>query len=269
MKIKFVHIQNFRKLKSCRIDFSEKETIFVGANNSGKTTAMDALITFLERKEFKTQDFTLSNWKELNKIGETWCKGTELSEEDKSIKKLEPYLPFLDLWIEVEDSELHYVSHIIPTLDWNGGLLGVRLRYEPKEVEELIQEFVTSQKNSNQLLKDKVKSFKLWPKHLWDFCEKKLNNTFTYRAYLLDPEKLTPDKSYEAQIISESNSPIDGDVLKGLIKVDIINAQRGFTDANTEKTENTSNRNLSAQLRSYYEKHLNPSIEPTESDLEA
>ncbi len=269
MKIKFVHIQNFRKLKSCRIDFSEKETIFVGANNSGKTTAMDALITFLERKEFKTQDFTLSNWKELNKIGETWCKGTELSEEDKSIKKLEPYLPFLDLWIEVEDSELHYVSHIIPTLDWNGGLLGVRLRYEPKEVEELIQEFVTSQKNSNQLLKDKGKSFKLWPKHLWDFCEKKLNNTFTYRAYLLDPEKLTPDKSYEAQIISESNSPIDGDVLKGLIKVDIINAQRGFTDANTEKTENTSNRNLSAQLRTYYEKHLNPSIEPTESDLEA
>lgn len=62
MRIKFVLIQNFRKLQSCRIDFSEKETIFVGANNSGKTTAMDALRTFLERKNFKTQDFTLSHF---------------------------------------------------------------------------------------------------------------------------------------------------------------------------------------------------------------
>lgn len=35
MKIDFIHIQNFRKLKDCRIDFSDKQTIFVGANNSG------------------------------------------------------------------------------------------------------------------------------------------------------------------------------------------------------------------------------------------
>ena len=52
MKIDFVKIKNFRKLKSCKIEFSDKETIFVGANNSGKTTAMDALIAFLETKDF-------------------------------------------------------------------------------------------------------------------------------------------------------------------------------------------------------------------------
>ena len=50
MKIDFIEIRNFRKLQSCKIDFSEKETIFVGANNSGKTTAMDALIIFLKTK---------------------------------------------------------------------------------------------------------------------------------------------------------------------------------------------------------------------------
>lgn len=264
MRIKFVQIQNFRKLQSCRIDFSEKETIFVGANNSGKTTAMDALMIFLEKKNFKTQDFTLSNWKELNKIGETWISETELSEDEKSIKKIEPYLPSLDLWIEVEDSELHYVSHIIPTLDWRGGLLGVRLRFEPKEIEELIKEFSLAHNNANQLLQEKGKSFKLWPKHFWDFCERKLSSLFTFKTYLLDPEK-----SNEFQEISDSSLAIDGDVLKGLIKVDIINAQRGFNDANTESTENSSHRNLSAQLRAYYDKHLNPSVEPTESDLEA
>lgn len=40
MHIKFVEIQNFRKLKSCRVDFEEETTVFVGANNSGKTSAM-------------------------------------------------------------------------------------------------------------------------------------------------------------------------------------------------------------------------------------
>lgn len=68
MKIDFVRIKNFRKLKNCKIEFSDKETIFVGANNSGKTTAMDALITFLGRKQFKTQDFTITNWTELKKL---------------------------------------------------------------------------------------------------------------------------------------------------------------------------------------------------------
>jgi predicted ATP-dependent endonuclease of OLD family len=96
MKINSIHIQNFRKLQSCKIDFSEKETIFVGANNSGKTTAMDALMIFLKTKNFKTQDFTLCHWKNLNEVGENWIKTDDLKEEDKSVKLLEQYLPILD-----------------------------------------------------------------------------------------------------------------------------------------------------------------------------
>ena len=49
MNIAFVEINNFRKLKSCRIDLSPKSTIFVGANNSGKTSAMFALMKFFKR----------------------------------------------------------------------------------------------------------------------------------------------------------------------------------------------------------------------------
>lgn len=263
MKIKFVQIQNFRKLQSCKIDFSEKETIFVGANNSGKTTAMDALIKFLKTKNFKTQDFTLSNWKKLNEVSGNWTSDKELNDEEKSIKLLEDYLPTLDLWIHVENSELHYVSHIIPTLDWKGGLLGVRLRYEPKKMDDLIQDFSSTYNKSNQLLKEKGKVFKLWPKNFWDFCERKLDSHFTLRTYLLDP-----DKTDEKQELSEYNIPLDGDVLKGLIKLDIINAQRGFSDINSDSKDNNT-QNLSSQLRSYYDKHLNPSLEPTESDLEA
>lgn len=264
MKIEFIDIQNFRKLKSCKIDFSMRETIFVGANNSGKTTAMDALMTFLKTKNFKTQDFTLFNWKGLNKIAEDWITSEQIIEDEKSIKTLEPYLPILDLWIRVEDSELHYVSHIIPTLDWKGGLLGIRLRYEPKNISDLIQEFSNSYNKSNQLLEKGKKAFKLWPKHFWDFCERKINSHFTLKTYLLDPEKHN-----EKQELSEYNIALEGDVLKGLIKIDIINAQRGFSDVNSDTTGNSNMKNLSSQLRTYYDKHLNPSLEPTESDLDA
>ena len=48
MRINHVHIRNFRKLRNCRIDFDENQTIFVGANNSGKTSAMSAIIWFLQ-----------------------------------------------------------------------------------------------------------------------------------------------------------------------------------------------------------------------------
>ena len=51
MKITSVHIRNFRKLKNCRIDFGEKETVFVGANNSGKTSAISAIVWFLRNNE--------------------------------------------------------------------------------------------------------------------------------------------------------------------------------------------------------------------------
>ncbi|MBR9823925.1 MAG: ATP-binding protein [Rhodobacteraceae bacterium] len=34
MRIKFIEISNFRKLKSTHLDFDQKTTILVGANNS-------------------------------------------------------------------------------------------------------------------------------------------------------------------------------------------------------------------------------------------
>lgn len=58
-------------------------------------------------------------------------------------------------------------------------------------------------------------------------------------------------------------------MLNTLINVDIINAQRGFTDVNTDAMEGSGSKNLSSQLRNYYEKHLNPSVNPTKADIDA
>jgi predicted ATP-dependent endonuclease of OLD family len=264
MKIDFVKIKNFRKLKSCKIEFSDKETIFVGANNSGKTTAMDALIAFLETKDFKTQDFTITNWKELNEIAELWVTKENIEADDKSIKILEPYLPSLDLWFNVDISELRYISHIIPTLDWNGGLLGLRLILQPKDIDAVIEEYLIARTKVLELNAKSGKAVDLWPASFWQFCDKKLKALFEVKSFLLDPDKYKED-----QELTELNIELEGNPLNGLIKIHTINAQRGFSDANSDNPESNSNKSLSSQLRSYFDNHLNPSIEPNEKDLEA
>src|SRR5438046_1505156 len=139
MHIEFVEIQNFRRLKAIRIDFTKQTTLLVGANNSGKTSAIDALGWFLDNpRRFDANDFTASNWALVNKIGtEFEAAASGSSSTGPSLVDWEPVLPCLDLWLRVNEDEIHYVNHLLPTLDWEGGLLGVRLRYEPTNVEEL------------------------------------------------------------------------------------------------------------------------------------
>lgn len=85
MRLESIHIQNFRKLQNCYIDFSEKSTIFVGPNNSGKTSAMDALAKFLAGRNFVFNDFTLLNHTLINVIGESW--ETMQCEKPNSLKE--------------------------------------------------------------------------------------------------------------------------------------------------------------------------------------
>ena len=54
-----------------------------------------------------------------------------------------------------------------------------------------------------------------------------------------------------------------------LIKIDVITAQRGFSDPKTEDESHSGFASLSTQLRRYFSKHLNPSEAPDASDIEA
>ena len=277
MHIEFIEIKNFRKLRSCRVEFAEKTTVFVGANNSGKTSAMDALILFLVKNEnnsFITTDFTLSNWIEIDKIGESWVKNPT---PDLFIAPWQKYLPSIDVWIKAEKDEIHYVSHIIPTLDWNGGPLGIRLRFEPKDIETLYKDYLSSFKSAKETidasnLAGNKTELKLWPKTIRDFLDKhkKLSTYFTVRAYILDPKKRNDPKDgiAQPQELSIDSMPLEGDPFNGLIKIDNISAQRGFSDP-SDSQDNQEHGKLSTQLRSYYAKHIDPSELPDVFDIGA
>lgn len=270
MQIRYIDIQNYRKLKNCRIEFSDKETIFVGANNSGKTSAMDALISFLKksrRKDISTTDFTLSNWKKINQIASSWLEAKEPSDLNFKCTPWRLEVPTLDVWLTVKNDEVHYVSHLIPTLDWTGGNLGVRLIMEPKNIEELYkafkQAFDTASKTSKK--RKTGSALNIWPCSMRDFLDSDLHKYFSINAFILDPSLIDGEAP---QVLPEDSEPITGEPFDGLFKIDVINAQRGFSDPTTQEGK-YSGRKLSSQLKTYFEKHLNPTDLPDENDLDA
>ncbi|SCX31845.1 AAA family ATPase [Agrobacterium rosae] len=295
MHIEFLEIANFRKLLSTRVDLSSTTTLFVGANNSGKTSAMLALRRFLSprRCPFEMHDFTLCHWPAIITLGESWITARNAEEVvDLVVDPWVSALPMLDLWLHVETGEMHHVRDLIPTLDWEGGRLGVRLRYEPKDLALLYKEFMGAVSDAETMRAAALAAtvaenpeadppatppkLTIWPENLVDFLGKRLSTHFTIRAYPLDPGKLvTPAKSLaQPQALSGGSRPIDGDPLGGLIRVHDIPAQRGFGEEQQAVEDDDSpaaatGSRLSDQLRSYYAKHLDPTKGPDPKDLGA
>ena len=293
MQVEFVEIANFRKLLSARVDLSLKTTLFVGANNSGKTSAMLALRRFLtpRRCPFEIHDFTLCHLRTLANIGETWIqKNQSGGVVDLTLDPWVHALPTLDLWLQVKEDEVHRVRDLVPLMDWTGGRLGVRLRYEPKDLNALFKEFITAVAEANAMRAaaaaaataknvDTTAAPKLtvWPETVVDFLAKRLSSMFTIRAYPLDPALLAKPEKLRAlpQTLPASALPIEGDPLRGLIKVHDIPAQRGFgeipsgVEEEGEFQTSAGGTRLSEQLRGYYAKHLDPAKGPDPMDLEA
>lgn len=289
MRIEFVEIANFRKLISTRIGLSPEKTVFVGANNSGKTSAITALRYFLvdrDRSNFCLNDFTLSRWPMINAMGLAW-EAAHTSQEELPPPDWDSVLPFLDVWLHVADNEVHYVQKILPTLDWDGGRLGVRMRLEPKDAAQLQKEYVTARANALTLQAAgaalaqgqgaAAESFQvsIWPLNLVEFLRRRLASFFTIKSYVLDPAACVDPMHGVAQPQALNGSePIDGDPFRGLIRIDEISAQRGFghagegTGTEDEITiGSTGSRKLSLQLRQYYTRHLDPYENPDAQDL--
>ncbi len=292
MHIAHIEIANFRKLYRVRIDLTDKTTLFVGANNSGKTSAIHVLRRFLvnKGKGFRTQDFTLAHWNAIDEIGIAWEAATDESAVELDPDVWAPLVPTLDIWLHVENNEIHHVSDLLPSLDWAGGLLGVRLCLRPKDLEALYRDFRVAIKDVHELQRaakdantnggiDAEKAaakLTLWPISLTDFLSRKLSQHMEMQTFSLDPEKLEDpvDGQARPQELPPDAQAFDADPLQGLIRVNEISAQRGFggndgTDVDAVDDANVASGNLTNQLRAYYSKHLDPFQAPDVADLAA
>ena len=270
MKIQSVHIRNFRKLKNCHIDFGEKETVFVGANNSGKTSAISAIVWFLKNTEkFTLKEFTATNWSRINALGELWVRDETVDEALLNPHRWDNLVPSLDIWITIEDGEQFRVNHLIPSLTtWDGKKVGVRGQYEPKDIKMLYTAYKEAKMKARALESTEeytqASSPELYPQNLCDFLGKgaNLRKYFDVKYYIIDPA-LDPDN--EDAVQETPDEELENNPLDKLIKVDTILASRDFSDPEGQ-TDNDID-TLSRQFQQYYKSRKLDEEDLTSEDL--
>jgi predicted ATP-dependent endonuclease of OLD family len=126
-------------------------TLLVGANNSGKTSAITALRYFLlQQKSFSVNDIPVSLWGRIDEMGQIFNSSRDPDTDVHS--KWAAVLPSLDIWLAVQENEIHHVAHLIPTLDWKlAEGIGVRLQLTPKDSQDLLESFSKAKKVASAL----------------------------------------------------------------------------------------------------------------------
>jgi predicted ATP-dependent endonuclease of OLD family len=269
MKLEAYRLQNYRRLRDVVIELDDKISIFVGANNSGKTSAVQGLYSLLrgEAKRFELFDFSAALWPSIDKIGEA-----PVGDVDAALS-----LPVisLDMWFRVGEEDLVVAMPLLPSTDWDGKCVGLRVTFEPKSPVELVHRFKELREKGNAAAlalaaklaaangegaatPPDVRDYRPWPESLSKYLTKELSAEYTFRYYVLDEREFD---GYREKTPDYSPLPIAGDkdkggaaVIKSLLKVDFLRAQRHLDDPD----EGTSSRseNLSRKLSRFYQRHL-------------
>lgn len=257
MKINCVRIQNFRRLKNVLIDFEPDISIFVGANNSGKTSASYAIDMFVNglKDKFTLYDFTACCWAEINKIGDDPKKSIEDNLELPSIS--------IDLWFDYTANDVHRIMDLLPELEWEGTIVGLRIQFQPKSTIDILERYIEAkQKAAPHIPAQQEKKYKPWPKNLIDFLGKNFSQEYEFKYYVLDQSKVNSEFVLEDKYTPAQLPPDVGKgLVKSLLRVDTLHAQRYLADQNS----NARAEDLSKCLSRFYKRNL----EKREEDHEA
>lgn len=270
MKIHSIHIKNFRKLKNYHIDFGEKETVFVGANNSGKTSAISAIVWFLKNNEkFTLKEFTATNWALIDRLGDQWLTNDPIDDTLLDSHQWDDIVPSLDIWIDVADGEQYRVNHLIPSLStWDGKVVGVRCQYNPKDVKRLYVDYKETKEKAIALQSTeewkKASSPDLFPKNLCDFLAKgsNLRDYFEVKYYIID---FAIEPTDEDMVQVTPNNDLEKNPLEELIRVDTILASRDFSDPEGQSDSDIDT--LSKQFQKYYSNSEEEVLMPEDLEL--
>lgn len=244
MKIHCFKVRNFRRLKDTYIDIDPEISIFVGSNNSGKTSATQILEMFVNggKDKFTIHDFSSETWTDFNTIGEVG-----FTEDGPSLPIIS-----LDLWFEITAADLHKVLDLLPSLSWTGTRIGMRITLQPKIPTETLQRFNDAKfKVATFTQEDSI--YKPWPKNLLDYLDKELSQEYEFAYFALDEAHF--DESYQENenFILMRLQPENGKrILKSLIRVDCLNAQRHLSDVNSHARAE----DLSKCLSRFYKRNL-------------
>jgi predicted ATP-dependent endonuclease of OLD family len=284
LHIASLNISNFRKLKQVRIDFEQDVTLLVGANNSGKSSAMECIAGFTGTKSFSVSDIAITDLEQLNEMGAVW-EGSG-NDRHKYSASWGDILPSLDLWIEADTTEAALLRPILPLLNDFTNKVGVQYRLFPRNGEALRESFCNArseairlEKRATDLQEGEPPIF--WPANLTDFLQKDFAKYFVVQYHPLDPEwsplsdqptsdqdkpedeseATTPNEPPAVEPISDESPGLPSDPLAELLQVDFVNAQR--LSAGTEEAS------LSQIVNSFYRSYLHDPSRSSDEDISA
>ena len=257
MHIESIWIRNFRRLKDARIDLASDISIFVGANNSGKTSAAHALqlFTAASRDRFSLHDFSSECWDGINVFGEG-AEGAEL-----------PTIS-IDIWFSVQPADLHRVVDLLPSLAWQGSRVGIRVELAAADAPALRASFQEARARARlppaqpagRAQAPGDAGYDPQPRTLCDYLADatgdRLRRNFELRYYVLDSAQfnanLHPAAGYMPLRLLPDKGRSGREVLTSLVKVDFLHAQRHLSDSNG----GARSEDLSRCLSRFYERNL-------------
>lgn len=248
MYVHTLRIRNFRRLKDVRIDLASDISIFVGANNSGKTSASQAIQLFCggSREKFSIHEFNADCWTAIDAFGD--------ETENAALPAIS-----LDLWFHVDAVDLHRVVDLLPSLRWEGSLVGVRIQFAASDEAALLTRFHEARERARANVRPANNGggeYHPSPRTLCEYLTDNLRREFELRYYVLDraqfndsfeelqgytPLQLTPDKGRSGK-----------DVINSLLRVDFLSAQRHLSDF----AGGTRSEDLSRCLSRFYDRNL-------------
>ncbi|HCL3197374.1 MULTISPECIES: ATP-dependent nuclease [Pseudomonas aeruginosa group] len=223
MHLKKLAVRNFRRLQNVVIDLASDISIFVGANNSGKTSVGHALQLFTGSGRFNIHDFSAELWADIVAFGE--------GDGEASLPTME-----IDVWFEIGPDDVHRVIDLLPSLAWEGNLVGMRVAYAPTNPTATRARYVeVRQRVLDAVAKgeDGAPAFDPSPRNLREFLRDRLHDEYELRYFVLDPAR------FDAKMVAEAGydpAPLTGrdrsgrEILNGLLHIDFLNAQRHLSD---------------------------------------
>jgi predicted ATP-dependent endonuclease of OLD family len=231
------HLRNFRRLENAIVTLEESDTIFVGPNNSGKTSATAAFrLLVAQTHELKIHDFSAPLIAQFDKHQTPADGGTEL---------IFPAIE-IDLWFSVKpETEYGRIASLLSSVSLIHDEVGVRIVFSVEDAQKMIEAYriayppvsvdgvVRSEKGLSHFLSEGGH----------------LSRHFSFKYFSLELIRVVGKSD---TVLSH---PLDRDfgksALASLLRVDFVEAQRNIDDLEASR----SNR-LSSVFADYYKSNL-------------
>lgn len=236
MRLEAISVRNFRLLRRLTINLADRKTttVLVGPNNSGKTSVMDALRLFTKPRASEVEsgakmsgvcfhDLSQLRHRDFKRIEAALLRLTAPEDKYALARRLAPRMR-IDLTFSYEDDPVDLVvaTQLLMDLSPDNSCVRIRIEYALDNAKKLIDDF-EARPFADQTL-----------------CE-----------FLRDSFRSYFNRSYfkVSQDGKEAERLEDGTVLKQLLKIDVVPAQRHVDD-----DDNARSAKLSKLLHDHYTK---------------